>query len=318
MIEQNYVAYMVGDENIALGALVAFHSFQKNNPGIECRLYSYPDKLDPKYKQYLVDNGVKIFDISEFSDKMSDFNAQASNGMTWPVEIFLNHYLPYVLSEEFTYGMKLDYDLLVLDTLDLEEITPVGNETMATINNLFNCYNMNKIRLSEELYLDNFDFDFERLKSIGVNCGFLVVDLKKYKELDIYGKMINLYNKVKSIDVDAAERIYSEQGLLNLTLEDEKIEYRLLDSKYNLTTTMCRVHKGEDIKIMHYTGIVKPWSKFDLTEDLLTKKGHMNVFMSYYWLKYVDENLPFIKCDIDSNFDQKMMRAILDLYQSTL
>lgn len=315
--DKKYMAFIAGDENIGLGALVAFHSLRKHNPKIDCKLYTYVERLE----QYLVEEfrllEVELVDINAYIKQVDIMNSQTIAGMTWPPEVFINYLIP-TLNTNYDYAIKLDYDVLVLGELELDLITPHPKQLLSSINNLYSCYNMNKIKQSKKLYDQNYKLDYEHMKKTGINTGFVVFDIKSYTSYDVFNQMLKVYQNVYSLDQQAGELIYADQGLLNLTIDILNIKFKVIDTKYNLTTTNCRVFKGNDIILIHYTGVVKPWKVIELNEEYMETKGNMNIFMTYYWLQYVNENLPSLKEKFETNFDQIFMRAALDLFQSKI
>ncbi len=315
---KNYVAYMVGDQNIGLGGLVAFDSLQKHNPGIDCKMYTYTDKLDPVIKAKLISINVELINLNQFTAFMAEFSVETRAAMTWPPEVFLNYYIPNLLQGEYQYAFKIDYDVLFNDTIDLEEVTPNSAQVISSIHNAFTCTKMNRISIHIPAYQQIGKFDFPRMLKTGINTGFLTIDIDAYCELAVFESMREVYAKLKVAKEEAYLDVYVDQGLLNITIEYLNIKFKEIPLKYNLTTTACKYLKGADITMFHYTGVMKPWKKNELTEQIMNTQGYANIFMSYYWLNHVEQHLPEIKPLFETNFDQLMMRASLDLWQQIL
>lgn len=84
------------------------------------------------------------------------------------------------------------------------------------------------------------------------NAGMLLIDLVKWREADIIGRMEEAHAK------GIMQRIYYDQDLLNLIF---KHRWYKLPWRWNLVDARP-AHDGIDPAIVHYTGDTKPWAIF--------------------------------------------------------
>ena len=84
------------------------------------------------------------------------------------------------------------------------------------------------------------------------NAGMVLIDIAKWREADILGRMEEAYAS------GIMQRIYYDQDLLNLIFRGKWLQ---LPWRWN-TIDARHAHDGLDPAIVHYTGDTKPWSVF--------------------------------------------------------
>jgi lipopolysaccharide biosynthesis glycosyltransferase len=87
------------------------------------------------------------------------------------------------------------------------------------------------------------------------NAGMVLIDVAKWREADIIGRMEEAYA------TGVMQRIYYDQDLLNLVFKDKWLK---LHWRWNVIHARL-AHDSLDAAIFHYTGQSKPWGIFAYT-----------------------------------------------------
>lgn len=105
-----------------------------------------------------------------------------------------------------------------------------------------------------------------------INSGVMLIDVKKFNQLDVKNKCLNMIRKNKAF-------IYPDQDVINIVLKG-KIEFLEDAWNYQVGNEKYKAKNLNEKHIIHYTSHVKPWNaqKCDLSEyfwtyaNKLTKK----------------------------------------------
>lgn len=157
--------------------------------------------------------------------------------------------LPTVLPEEITKIIYIDSDIIVKDDLIRVWDEDVEEYYLAAVTNLDD--QMYKI-LELDSQIDYF------------NSGFILVNLKKWRENNFFDKCIDYAQK------NPEKVIFSDQDILNGVLHGN---WKRLDPKWNVITGLFGNEKlflkyfnlktfheiTQCPSVIHYTGLIKPW-----------------------------------------------------------
>lgn len=131
----NLVAYVAGDENILLPAVVTLASVRKFNPEVDTYLFIEFEQtsINEEVAKLLSSNKITLVDIKELKEKNINFNIDSFNRFgRWPIHVFYNYLVPNYLHElGYKYAIKLDYDVLCIGKYDLNELFPDDDEIIA-------------------------------------------------------------------------------------------------------------------------------------------------------------------------------------------
>ncbi|MGL5123923.1 MAG: glycosyltransferase family 8 protein [Fusobacteriaceae bacterium] len=173
------------------------------------------------------------------------------------------------LLNNFTVGKGTHLDIIVFGRLYIPEF--LKNEKKAIY---LDCDIIVKSPL-EDLYNENLDgysilaipdgkkdqeLSKKRLKlnedKIYFNSGVMVMNLEKIRENKLFEKTVDFCNNLKE------ELLLNEQDALNIIFENN---FKKGDIIWNFTHGNCEENKisKEKIKIIHYTGEIKPWDCAD-------------------------------------------------------
>jgi len=145
-----------------------------------------------------------------------------------------------VLPIELEKVIYLDSDLVILDDIkklynsfDFEETLGAVPQPMSKEHKRFIAINPN---------------------STYFNSGVLLINLKKWRELNIFNKALNL------IESREAGFPYWDQDILNILFENK---YQTINLRWNMIYSYCTLYKRHfkrvKFGIIHYTGSKKPW-----------------------------------------------------------
>ena len=84
------------------------------------------------------------------------------------------------------------------------------------------------------------------------NSGSLIIDCKKWRDDDIYNKLIEISKKI-TFRLDCPD-----QDLLNIYFDNN---YKIIDSGYNLLREnhILNKYNNKNTIVLHFTGDIKPW-----------------------------------------------------------
>ncbi len=246
------ISFCFNNKGFDLG-LVAIKSLLMSSIGrCDYKIYCVIDKEFPKeYKEIIQDvvknTGSEI--IFLFSN--DDFNNSYLS--KWPVAIYYRMMLPKLLPDVDNI-IYADIDTIFFkDLIELSQID-MGENIIAGVKDYPNGY---------------------------INSGFIVMNLKKIRELGLYEKWIEVSQIKKYKNPD--------QDLLNYTTRGKVL---FLPLKYNLQTMrgswIYKTHSEKEINdlkhnlvVMHYSNWMKPWHSLD----------RRPIFSKYWW--DVAKTIPF-------------------------
>lgn len=307
--EERFAAYVAGDENIALGALVALHSFNKYHPEVDLYLYSYPEKIDKKYLAEFKKIGVNIIDITQYKSDFSKFAVFEDGDLSWPQEIFMNFLVPTLLKDKYDYVFKLDYDLLTIKRFNYEEIIPKNQVVLSSIYNPFNLYK--QVAGDFKYYRKEFGVTKRFMRRIGINCGFLIINIKSFIKNDIFNEMQQIFNKLVADEEVDENNIYGDQSLISMVIGFYSLPYKIIDTGYNVTSiTAKQIPSIYDCFNIHYTGSIKPWKFNELDYENIDTFNGANYFLNQVWRDYVKNNLP----EFYNNSWEEESNVFLDIF----
>ena len=236
------VAFSVNDKYVE-HLNVAIYSLLKNNPLPNFDIFVLCKKLSAKNQKSLQDT-IKTFgngkiEFVDLQDKQWDFNALP---ITIP-GITVDTYFRYVLANILPKVDKLlylDVDLLVVgDIQELWGIDLTGYYVAGVVDGFIETASHKKtIGLTEQ--------------DVYINAGVLLLNLKQLRAENIAEKLFEetrTNNKIK----------YQDQDVLNIVFKNK---VKLLNNIFNFTTNDHHKYpeKIGDIRIIHYTGKIKPWA----------------------------------------------------------
>jgi lipopolysaccharide biosynthesis glycosyltransferase len=273
-------AFIAGDKNIIRSSLVVFASLQQYERNVDCFLFLSDLDIQNVDKEELKHHNITIEKLPK--------NNLFTKSLSWPKEVFLNYFVPNVLCKKgYDICLKLDHDILVVGKLDIEKNRPK--------NEIFSLIEHNYEKLSNSI-LDDYDFYKEEF-NIGsfdkksIMFGNVIIDLKKYVEIDFWNKYKDAFKKIitKSPSKNA-DTFFADMGLFAIVLEKYKIKYQKMDEKYNTVASHRHLkdkNKIEtDLRLIHYAGPKKPWGKNIF--KFITNPYYF--LLRQYWIDYVSEN----------------------------
>ncbi|OOR98201.1 hypothetical protein B0186_09645 [Canicola haemoglobinophilus] len=157
----------------------------------------------------------------------------------------IDHYLPAL--------DKVIY--LDVDTLVINDLTPLWNV------DLDGCVVGACIDSYVEFGLQGYKYNIGLTdKDVYFNAGVLLIDLLKFKSLDVYNRAISFLQKYPNIE-------FQDQDILNFILKEKS---RIVDPAFNFMPTLKnrmknreKLHEYEKldrlITVIHYCSNVKPW-----------------------------------------------------------
>jgi len=141
--------------------------------------------------------------------------------------------------------LYLDCDMLVRDDVAYLFELDLGANAIAAVRDTMGAFIAGGRDLANNRDLFNTaDYYF--------NAGMLVIDVAKWRDADIIGRM------EEANRTGVMQRIYYDQDLLNLIFKNQWLK---LDWRWN-TIDARHPHEGLDPAILHYTGERKPWGLF--------------------------------------------------------
>lgn len=139
--------------------------------------------------------------------------------------------------------LYLDCDMLVRDDIGILFETDLEGHAIGAVRDTSGAFitGQRDLRKNRDIF-DPADPYF--------NAGLVLIDLAKWREADIIGRMEAAYAS------GVMQRIYYDQDLLNLIFKGKWLR---LPWRWNVIDARP-VHEGVDPAIVHYTGETKPWA----------------------------------------------------------
>lgn len=257
--------YVAGDRNIVFPAVVALASFAQHNPeGYDFLIFSEPEALDDREKMLLKVNGIELINVRElgaFADK-NVFDSREMQEGRWPVHVLLNWAAPqYLGAAGYTRSVKLDYDVLILGSVDL--LLQKEDEFCAKMRRTKKKCKLTVASTRESADILSFggrpDADFQRL-AFSVNAGVGVFNNDWAEKVRLFDIFLKIYNMMQKNEDPIS--LY-EQAALALIFKTAEPPFVELDPIYNCYARteyvrFCR-SGGKAPVILHYMGAEKPW-----------------------------------------------------------
>ncbi|WEK04029.1 MAG: glycosyltransferase family 8 protein [Candidatus Devosia phytovorans] len=184
------------------------------------------------------------YDLDQ-SDMFSDIAARMPENKRLSNIVYARLMIDRLVPADVTRILYLDCDMLVRDDIAyLFELDLSGN-AIAAVRDTMGAFITSGRNLAANRDLFNTaDYYF--------NAGMLVIDVAKWRDADIIGRM------EEANRTGVMQRIYYDQDLLNLIFKNQWLK---LDWRWN-TIDARRQHENLDPAILHYTGERKPWGLF--------------------------------------------------------
>lgn len=285
---------MAGDKNIFFPAVVALSSIMDNNPNQFDPFISFPkDDLTDEMLDVLDFYKINYVDASILEKKHSIENMQLMKENNWPREIFLNWLFPYYLfNKGYEFSIKVDYDILCVDSYNMEDIIPRDN----VMSGLFCKADLMKQGISEG-FLKKLDIEGLYNKAVDsyINVGFVCISNKKYSELDFFNKLKKTYTEML---MACPQTELAEQAAVAIVLSTLNGVHKI-SSEYNQRIrwgSFVKPNLKPNIKNIHYITRMKPWVplKRDTVQDFTKRKQGMIFLYRSIWLHIASKN-PWFK-----------------------
>lgn len=248
--------FIAGDKNIFFPAVVAMRSVQVHNPGRYDYFLSFDEGDFTDRMREIVD----LYGITFLPSKTIDranraFELNKMDGF-WPVEINLNWLLPeHLCGLGYAYSIKLDYDILCVDTYDdVQEYWPVDVAYAAVGINVKTWPDEVPVRLSRDL-------DLDRAKSLYANAGFIVFNNGICRREGFFDRFEKGHHFLIEHAPDVGLR---EQAALAIVSAGLPGGMNTLPGRYNYRIPRFRgeTEDNPDLVNIHYIGEQKPWRPF--------------------------------------------------------
>lgn len=284
MKKNNTAAFIAGDKGIISSSYVVFKSLIEHNDGIDCFICLPKGSYSNEEASNLKTLGVNFLDLEEdtlFSDCIS-----------WPKEAFLNYSIPNKLYElGYQMAIKLDNDLLINGNLNINDNFPKKYFLKTTVHNYDTFEDM--FITHKDFYKNEFLISDEKLKNKTITQGCLYINLEKYVNYKVWEKYKNIYKNIITKSPDKSNQsIFADMGILALVLYHYKLDYEILDDKYNYIVSSIKHLKNKESLdlspiVIHYAGPKKPWKKTKLLKYITNP---YNIYYRQKWLDYTNSN----------------------------
>lgn len=271
-------AYVAGDKNIINPSIVCLSSIKKHNRDIDLFIFSEAQfatkeqiRLCKKYNITLVD--IKDIDKKNIINNFSGFSR-------WSFHIFYNYLAPdFLYSKGYDFAIKLDYDMLCIDSFVMNEILPDKEQGICVYP---------KGRITDYVDKSNLKKLMEKFNTgeyRTANVGFIVFDLKYFNQKNISTIYKDIFsyiseNKITLVGETCEQFCFGMlQGVLNSS-------FKQLPYTYNFRPYYEKRNMS-DIKIIHYNQLSKPWEPMQEDISNITRDGYIrfNILVTY-WIEY--------------------------------
>jgi len=305
--------FVAGDKNIFFPAVIALNSIIENNPDLFDAFISFPKKdLTNEMVDALEYYKINYIDSSLLEEESSIEDMPLMMEMNWPKEIFLNWVFPYFLLENgYEYSIKVDYDILCLDSYDIDEIIPKDNVMSGLqINVDLQGQGLNKEFLNELSEEGLYDKSIDSY----INVGFVCINNKLYCELDFFGRLKTIYIKMLTA---CPQTELAEQAAVAIALSTTNGVFKI-SGEYNQRIRWASLIKPDlkpSIKNIHYITKMKPWLPLERSaiRDFTKRKQGMVFLYRSIWLHAASKSPWF-----NSFCSQKKLEPIEELGLTTV
>lgn len=303
-----YCAYVAGDKNIIYPSIVTFLSIKRYHPAeIDFFIITEKDYANNEQIEICKKNNITIIDLQELSPEkyLKDFHDMKR----WPVHVFLNYLAPIYLRNKFgySYGIKLDYDMLCVSELDLNGITPSSKEiitvlTKVPLTNYLDSKDINKLLKLYKITLKPTEYS--------CNVGTIVIDLKEYAKQKIHLVFSEAYRILDQNNITIRGETIEQFGF-GMIQSLKNITFKRLSSAYNFRPGNSTTDKNE-VNIVHYTTVFKPWAELDM-EKVYTQTRAMN-FSVFSQILFFNHWIEFCNSIGFKNFERRQsLYSVTDL-----
>jgi len=184
------------------------------------------------------------YDLDQ-SEMFSDIAARMPENKRLSNIVYARLMIDRLVAPDVERILYLDCDMLVRDDIAYLFELDLGANAIAAVRDTMGAFIAGGRDLVNNRDLFNTaDYYF--------NAGMLVIDVAKWRDADIIGRM------EEANRTGVMQRIYYDQDLLNLIFKNQWFK---LDWRWN-TIDARHPHEGLDPAILHYTGERKPWGLF--------------------------------------------------------
>lgn len=237
----------------------------------------------------------------------------------WPVDVLINWGVPlYLYNRNYEYSIKVDYDILCVDSWDIPEILPTKELISAAF---FKC-NLFSQGFNKNL-LDKFKLDRSEVPYF--NAGFAVINNKEYIKHQFFEVFLSYYQALTSYDDCKIALV--EQVSLALTIWGINTKYKTIPQSYNhrVTTFGSLEDLGTiEFKNIHYLTSNKPWKPINLRYlDSYVKLNFAHLYMfRKLWIDEaykIPESKFYLKEDKMTELDnlKLMLNIISEIYENS-
>ena len=273
-------AYIAGDKNIIYPAIVCLLSVKKYNMDIDLFLFSERQFANKEQLKICKEHKINFIDIKEIDTK---HRINIFSGFSrWPAHVFYNYMAPdFLYSKGYNYAIKLDYDMICIDSFIMSEILPEKTQGICVLPKRKISAYVDKIslkKLKEKFVLGDY--------RVG-NVGLIVFDLEYFNKNDILNTYIDIFTYVSTNEIYHGDETCEQfcfgllQGVLNK-------EFKQLHYAYNFRPYHEK-RDIENIKILHYNFKQKPWHP--ILEDFsnVEKDKYIRfIIATAYWIEYAN------------------------------
>jgi lipopolysaccharide biosynthesis glycosyltransferase len=276
-------AYIAGDKNIIKSSIVVFKSLQRYEKHLDCFLFLNDLDLAIEDKKELEASNI-------ITEKLPEDNL-FTKSLTWPKEVFFNYIVPKILYKNgYDICLKLDHDILIIGTLDIEKNRPKKE--------IFSLIEHNYEKLSDSI-LGDYDFykrefNIDSFDKKSIMFGNVIIDLKRYNEFGFWDKYRDAFKLIITKSPNkSTDTFFADMGLFAIVLEKYNIQYRKMDEKYNTVASHRHVKDKNninfDFRLIHYAGPKKPWKRQWL--KWLTNPYYF--YLKNYWVDFTTQHTNF-------------------------
>ncbi len=301
-MSKKIAAYIAGDLNIVESSIVVFASLKKFEKDIDLFLFLSCIELKDKHLRMLTELNVNI-------EKLKD-ETVFDGSIVWPKECFLNFSVPNILWEKgYSFGIKLDYDIIINGSLDIEKNKPQETIFSMTEHNYETIRDM--VRGDYSFFKTN--YNIVNWKKKATLFGNVYIDLEKYVVENFWGKYVEEYTRIiRESPSKNSNIIFADMGLFNLVLEKYSYDFERIDEKYNTCASVRHLTQYSKIdfspNVIHFPGPKKPWKNRGV-------KAVSNPYFNYYrnlWWEFVkDSKLELELIDGKKNQFRKIYKSKL-------
>ncbi|MBQ7456888.1 MAG: hypothetical protein IJS54_04720 [Desulfovibrio sp.] len=293
--------YVLGDHNIIYPALVLFTSLKKHND-FDFFLYTESETMNEEQIRLCQDLNIRVENIQneEYKRRISVF----SNFKRWPKELFLNYVIPYYLNDlGYDYAIKMDYDILCLDTYKLDEVLPKKDQILSVIlkRSIVQTIAEKDLQTLNECFVSG-ERDLTKVSS--VNAGFIAIDVKRYVDVDFFSQYTRVYQYITKSNIQFHGE-FIEQWILGYLQAVLGITYKGVNLAYNfrpggiVIAEKAITQVAARCKNIHYSMACKPWLPVDWAEyvKIDVTRNDLSWFNNFLffneWIR-VANTIPFV------------------------